>query len=134
MSLMVNPLSSVSFRAQNTESVSDIFSRPGAFTKIDIIESDETAPKKHTFLKILAGTLVTAGVIAGALYGLKRGFPEVFKVTEDIASKSGMEKFKAYLTTGITKGADYVEQGAQWLVKSCSDCWEKVSSKIKPKK
>ena len=53
MSLMVNPLSSVSFRAQNTESVSDIFSRPGAFTKIDIIESDETAPKKHTFLKIV---------------------------------------------------------------------------------
>ena len=69
MSLMVSPISNVSFRAQEAAqpSVEDILSRPGAFAKPEPASVNQPAKKKHTFLKVLAGILIGAGVIAGGL-------------------------------------------------------------------
>ncbi len=131
MSLMVSPVSKISFRSQSIDSASqstaeDILSRPGAFTKPAESANTESAPKKHKLLKYLAGALITVGVVAGALYGLKRGFPNVFKVTENIKDLKGMEKVKAFLTTGVAKGAEYVERGTGWVARTCTDGWDKL--------
>lgn len=135
MSLSVNPVSSVSFRAQEAvqPSAEDILSRPGAFAKPETTYS-QPAKKKHTFLKYVAGALITAGVLAGALYGLKRGFPEVFKVTENIKDLKGFKKLKAYATTGIAKGAEYVETGADKIVKYSTKGWDKLKGLFKSTK
>lgn len=139
MSLVVSPVSKISFRAQGGETVSgsnveDILSRPGAFAKPAESIKTESSPKKHKFLKFVAGTLITAGVIAGALYGLKRGFPNVFKVTENLKDLKGTEKLKAYLTTGIAKGAEYVEMGAGWVARTCTDGWDKLLKLVRIRK
>lgn len=137
MSLSVNPVSSVSFRAQDAvqQSVEDILSRPGAFAKPETIHT-QPAKKKHTFLKYLAGTLITIGVAAGALYGLKRGFPDVFKVTEDISKLEGgvLKKTQAYITTGVAKGAEYVEKGADKIVEYSVKGWDKLKGLFKSTK
>ncbi len=135
MSLSVNPISNVSFRAQEAvqPSAEDILSRPGAFTKPEPTYT-QPAKKKHTFLKYVAGALITAGVLAGALYGLKKGFPEVFKVTENIKDLKGFEKLKAYATTGIAKGAEYVEKGADKVVEYSTKGWDKLKGLFKGSK
>lgn len=134
MSLTVSPVSSVSFRAQEAtqQSVEDILSRPGAFARPET-QVSQPAKKKHTFLKTVAGILVAAGVIAGGLYGLKRGFPEVFKVTENIKDLKGLDKIKAYVTTGVAKGAEYVEKGADFIIKYATKGWDKLKGLFKSK-
>lgn len=139
MSLMVGPVSKISFRAQGVDgapqpTAEDILSRPGAFAKPAEPVNSETSQKKHKVLKFLAKTLITVGVVAGALYGLKRGFPNVFKVTENIKDLKGMEKIKAIFTTGIAKGAGYVEQAAGWLARTCTDGWDKLLRLVKIRK
>ena len=110
MSLTVSPISNVSYCAQQPQqqSVEDILSRPGAFAKPEVI--DAPAPKKHSLLKFFAGVLVSAGIVAGALYGLKQGFPHIFKIAEN------PQGIKEYLTSGVAKGAEYVEKGADKAV------------------
>lgn len=139
MSLSVNPVcSNVSFRAQEAQAqnIEDILMRPGAYSRPESAAPDNSSQphKKHKILKYVAGVLVTAGVIAGALYGLKRGFPEVFKVAENLKDLKGMEKFKGYLTTGVAKGAEYVEAGAQWVASTCTTGWDKFLKLIRIKK
>ncbi|MBR1619992.1 hypothetical protein IJ674_08875 [bacterium] len=137
MSLSVSPVSSVSFRAQESvqPSAEDILSRPGAFAKPETTYT-QPAKKKHTFLKYVAGALITAGVLAGALYGLKRGFPNVFKVTEDISKLEGgvLKKTQAYITTGVAKGAEYVEKCADKVVNYSTKGWDKLKGLFKSTK
>jgi len=135
MSLMVSPVSNVSFRAQEavSPSVEDILSRPGAFTRPEPASVNQPAKKKHTFLKVLAGILIGAGVIAGGLYGLKKGFPDVFKVTENIKDLKGLEKIKAYATTGVAKGAEYVEKFAGKIAEYATKGWDKLKGLFKSK-
>jgi len=136
MSLMVNPVSSVSFRAQESapQSAEDILSRPGAFARPEP-QVNQPAKKKHTFLKTVAGILVAAGVIAGGLHYLPKKFPEIFKVTDNISKMEGgmLTKIKAYLTTGVAKGAEYVGQGADFIVKYANKGWKALKGLFKSK-
>lgn len=119
MSLMVSPISNVSFRAQETvqPNVEDILSRPGIFAKPETT-INQPSKKKHSFLKAVAGILITAGVIAGALYILPKQFGNVFKETKNIKDiESLTEKIQAYITTGVYKGGEYIDKWASNIVK-----------------
>lgn len=140
MSLMVSPVSNVSFRAQDfsTEqklSPEELLSRPGAFAKPEQ-QIVNNPPKKHKALKVILGTVVAAAAIAGALVGLKHLAPDTFKVVENIKDLNlkGIEKYKTYLTSGIAKGAEYVEQGASKVVSFCSEGFNKLLTFLKIKK
>lgn len=139
MSLSVNRVcSNVSFRAQDAQAqnIEDILSRPGAYSRPESAAPGNSSQpsKKHKILKFVAGVLVTAGVVAGALYGLKRGFPEVFKAAENLKDLKGIEKVKGYLTTGVAKGAEYVETGAQWVARTCATGWDQFLKLIRIRK
>lgn len=135
MALMINPVSSLSFKSQNMESIEDLLSRPGAYSRPEEYVSNESSPKKkYTFLKVTAGILITAGIIAGALCGLKNAFPKVFDAEKSIEGLEGMNKFKAYITKGIANGAEKVEAGANWIVNTCKNGWDSLVEKLKPKK
>lgn len=131
MSLTVSPISNVSFRAQEAapQSVEDILSRPGAFAKPEAV--NQPTKKKHTFLKVAAGILITAGVIMGGLYGLKRGLN--LEAVENLKDLKGMKMVKAYLTNAVVKGADYVEKGAEFIVEQAQKGWESLKGLFKGK-
>lgn len=136
MSLSVNPVcSNVSFRAQEVQSQSteDILSRPGAYSNSEPASSNNVtqSPKKHKVLNFIGGVLLTAGVTAGVLYGLTRAFPEIFKVRENLKDLQGIEMIKGYLTTGVAKGAEYVEAGAKSVISACTAGWDKFMKLIK---
>ena len=136
MSLMINPVSNVSFRAQDTapQSTEDILSRPGAYAKPTVPANQPTKKNNHTFLKVLAGTLVAAGIIAFGLHYLPKKFPEIFKVTENIGSIEGfMAKTKAYITTAIKKGGEFVDTYADKAAVIAKNNWEKLSNLFKHK-
>ena len=138
MSLMVNPVSHVSFKAQDAateqkSSVEDILSRPGAFAKPEQ-QVVNKPPKKHSALKTILGIMVGAAVIAGALVGMKHYFPDTFKIVNNIKDIQGFEKYKTYLTSGIAKGAEYVETGAGWLTTKCVEGYDKVLKLLKIRK
>lgn len=135
MSLMVSPVSKVSFGngsvTQNNfteQSVDDFLSRPGAFAKPDV---QDVKPKKHKFLKFVAGALITAGVVAGALYGLRYKFPQVFDAAKSLEGLNGLEKFKGYITKGIGIGGEYVEKGATATINIFKNGWTKLSNLVK---
>ena len=129
MTLMISPVSKVNFCAQ-TYNVQDILSRPGAFTRPAEPVINEIAPPKHKFLKFVAKTLIAVGVIAGALYGLKRGFPETFKITTNFQELQGTKKYKAYITTTVAKGAEYIEK----LGQNCKAGFDNILKLVKIKK
>ena len=135
MSLMISPVSNVSFRAQEAapQSIEDILSRPGAFAKPSVAEP--TAKKnKHTFLKVLGGTLIAAGIVLYGLHYLPKKFPEIFKVTENIGSIEGfMAKTKAYITTAIKKGGEFVDTYADRAAEIAEDKWGKLCNLFKHK-
>lgn len=140
MSLLVNPVSNVSFRAQDAVAEhkltpEEILSRPGAFAKPEP-QVVNKPPKKHKALKTFLGILVGAAVVAGALVALKHSFKDTFKVVENIKDLNlqGTEKYKTYLTSGIAKGAEYVEAGAGWLTKQCTDKYDKLLKFLKIRK
>lgn len=134
MALTINPVSCVSFKSQNIDSIDDFLSRPGAFSRPEQIVLNDPAPKKkHSFLKAAAGILVAAGVAAGALVGLHKGFPKVFDAAKSLEGLEGMKKFNAYITTGIAKAAQAIESGASWVVDSCNNGWKSIASKFKKK-
>lgn len=136
MSLMINPVSNVSFRAQDTapQSTEDILSRPGAYAKPAVPANLPAKKNNHTFLKVLAGTLVAAGIIAFGLHYLPKKFPEIFKVTENIGSIEGfMAKTKAYITTAIKKGGKFVDTYADKAAEIAKNKWDKLSNLFKHK-
>ncbi len=140
MSLMVSPVSHVSFKAQDVApeqklSSEEILSRPGAFAKPEPQVVDKP-PKKHKALKTILGIIVGTAVIAGALVGMKHYFPDTFKVVGNIKELNlkGLEKYKTYLTSGIAKGAEYVENGASWLTKQCGEGYDKLLKLLKIRK
>lgn len=138
MSLMVNPVSHVSFKAQDTateqnSSVENILSRPGAFAKPEQ-QVVNKPPKKHSALKTILGIMVGAAVVAGALVGMKHYFPDTFKIVNNIKDMQGFEKYKTYLTSGIAKGAEYVETGASRLTAICAEGYDKVLKLLKIRK
>lgn len=130
MSLMVGPISNVSFRAQEPvqQNIEDILSRPGAFAKPDVL-TDKPVKKKHTFLNFVAGVLVTVGIIAGGVYCLKRGMD--LKTIENLEGYKGMKLAKARLTNIIVKGSDYVEKGAVQLIDLATQGWDKLKGLFK---
>lgn len=137
MSLMVNPVSNVSFKAQEAASEhkmspEEILSRPGAFAKPEPQVVDNP-PKKHKALKTFLGILVGAAALAGGLVILKHSFKDTFKVIENIKDLNleGFEKYKTYLTSGIAKGAEYVEQAATWCATTCTSGVEKLKNLFK---
>ncbi len=131
MSLTVSPISNVSFRAQEAaqQNVEDILSRPGAFAKPEAV--NQPAKKKHSFLKFVAGTLITIGIVAGGLYGLKRGLN--LEAVENLKDLKGMKMVKGYLTNGIVKGSEYVEKGAEFIVEQAQKGWESLKGFFKGK-
>lgn len=136
MSLSVGPVSNLSFRAQEAtpQNVEDILSRPGAFAKPEVPETQPVKKNNHTFLKVLAGTLIAAGIIAGGLHYLPKKFPDVFKITENIGQiKDFMPKLKAYVTTGIAKGGEYVDAGAGAIAEYATKGWEALKGLFKSK-
>ena len=135
MSLMVGPISNVSFRAQEApQEVEDILSRPGAFAKPAAPANQPAKKNNHTFLKVLAGTLIAAGIIAFGLHYLPKKFPEIFKVTENIGSIEGfMAKTKAYITTAIKKGGEFVDAYADKATEIAKNKWDKLSNLFKHK-
>ena len=140
MSLMVSPVSHVSFKGQDVapeqkSNIEDILSRPGAFAKPEQ-QIVNKPPKKHSELKTILGIMVGAAVVAGALVGMKHAFPNTFKVVKDIKGLNleGLEKYKTYLTSSIAKGAEYVEAGATWITKQCSEGYDKLLKLLKIRK
>ena len=131
MSLMINPVANVSFRAQESipQNVEDILSRPGAFARPEPVVNQPVKKNNHTFLKITAGVLIAAGIIAGGLHYLPKKFPAIFKVTENISKLEGgiIKKAQAYITTGIAKGGEHVDKWAE----AASEFTSKYLNRIK---
>lgn len=110
MSLSVGPVSrNVYFRGENPQSVEDFLSRPGAYSSPAPAQAPAKKESKHTALKVIGGIVLAAAVIAGGLYGLKKGFPNTFKTIENLKELKGMEKVKGYLKHGVAKGGEFVE-------------------------
>lgn len=127
MSLSVNSVSRVSFgnnipSTQEQSSVDDRLNRPGAYTKPadDNAKPADNAPKKHTALKVAAGIVIAAAVIAGALYGVTKHFPDTFNPANkfgDFKDAEFMEKVKGYVTTGIAKAGEAIGNAGEKVVK-----------------
>ena len=136
MSLMISPVSNVSFRAQDaaSQSAEDILSRPGAFAKPAAPVNPPAKKNNHTFLKVVAGVLIAAGIIAGGLHYLPKKFPEIFKVTENIGQIDGfMKKAQAYITTGVAKGGEFVDKWAIKATEIAKNGFDKVKNLFKSK-
>ena len=136
MSLTVNPVSHVSFRAQedvSSKSVEEILSRPGMWAKPEEALTPQKAPKKHSFLKFVAGALITVGVVAGALYGLKTRWPKVFDAAKNLEGLKGFEKFKGLASKWVGKGGEFVES-AVTKTGAFKDNWEKLMKFVKREK
>ncbi len=135
MSMMVNPVSNLSFRAQNSavNSAEDLLNRPGAYSNP---ASGQTAPaaaqpaKNYKAAKIVLGALAAVAVVAGSLYAAHKFAPETFKAAREFKDiknieKTG-EKVMAYITTTIGKGGKAVEDGAKYIANGCTNLWNKV--------
>lgn len=132
MSMMVNRVSNVSFKANNAE---EILSRPGAYAKpapAPAGEQNNNNPqvKKHSAAKIILRTLATAAVVAFALFAAHKWAPETFnaaKKFEDIKNLEGTgEKVKEYVTTTIAKGGKAIEDAGIKVAEGCKNLWNKM--------
>lgn len=109
MSMMVNPMSSVSFRA--TTDATSILERPGKYSN-PAPEQQQTATqaageqkKSSGTGKKVFGTVATLVVIAGVLAALPKVFPKAIKSLskEELANAKIMEKVGHYFAkTGET--------------------------------
>lgn len=140
MSLSVGQVSNVSFRAQGAESAQsqanydEILSRRGAFDKgTEQAISNPKPKKKNTLLKVIAGTLIAAGIVVGSLYGLKAAFPNTFTKV-DLSSLQGMKKFKGYFTNAVAVGAEFVQTKASWVATQATTGWDKLLKTLKIRK
>ena len=115
---MINSVSSVSFKSNApVQSAQERISAPGKYTMPEAsAQKPEQAPKKkHGFLKALAGIVVAAAVVGGALLlGVKKGG---LKVLDELNLKDAkfMEKAKHYLA----KAGEWVD----------TNIWQKISIK-----
>jgi hypothetical protein len=136
MSMMVNGVSGVSFRANSAPvNAEELLSRPGSFSRpMEQAPAVNKEPKKHSFLKAAIGLVVTAAVVAGALYAAHKHAGKIFdaaKSFEDIAKIEGnVEKYKTYLTTAIGKAGKYIDEKAiEPLAGKCMELWDKIPFK-----
>ena len=134
MSMMVNPVSSVSFRANSTQLPDDFLSRPGAYSMPAQEAPVQQQPKKkHTALKTIAGLVVAAAVIAGGLYFAHKNYGEIFNEGKKYADIKNIEDFmprmKEYITTTIGKGGEKVEKGFNAIAETCTKYWNKIFNK-----
>jgi hypothetical protein len=132
--MMVNRVSNVSFRAASAPVPDDFLSRPGAYSKPEQAapETNQAPKKKHTALKVVAGVLVAAAVIAGSLYACHHWGAKTFDATKNFADFKefkGLEKVKAYVTTAIGKGGKAIEDAAAQVSSTCSEWWNKLFKK-----
>lgn len=144
MSLTVNPVSRLSFGngaqpaapqdVSNTNAApqgvsEDIFARQGAFASPEepAAAAANDKPKKHSALKTVAGIVVGLAVVAGALYGLKKG--GVVKEVENLADLKGFDKVKKSLEHYLAKGGGYVEQGVNSVADFFKKNWNKLFHK-----
>ena len=114
---MINSVSAVSFKAAApAQSAQDRINAPGKFTKPDAqvpAKHEDTPKKKHVFLKALAGVVVAAIVVSGALIAAVRGGK--LNVLDDVALKEA--KFKQ-------KIGHYLGKAGQWLD---SNIWQRLT-------
>ena len=135
MSMMVNRVSNISFRAGSAQVPEDFLSRPGAYTKPEeqvTPASNQTPKKKHSALKVIAGALVAAAVIAGSLYAAHHWGSKTFDATKnyaDFKELKKVEKVKAYVTTAIGKAGKAIEDAATSVGNTCSEWWGKMFKK-----
>ncbi len=117
---MISSVSSVSFKSNApVQSAQERISAPGKYTMPEAsAQKPEQAPKKkHGFLKALAGIVVAAVVVGGALLlGVRKGG---LKVLDEVNLKDAkfMEKAKHYLA----KAGEWVD----------TNIWQKISVKGK---
>lgn len=128
MSLSVSPVSRVNFcagmqAAPVGESID--LGRAGAFTTPDgtdtVVIKDDAAPKKHTALKVIAGTVVGLAAIGFGLFAASKWGGKTFDATksfEDIKKLEGFEKVKGYVTTAIGKAGAWIEKTCTGLFRS----------------
>lgn len=135
MSMMVNGVSSVSFRSNSAPVNSeDLLSRPGSFSRpMEQAPVAQKEPKKHSFLKTVAGLVVAAAVVAGGLFAAHKYKPEIFNAAKKFADFEGQDfipKCKGYITTAIGKAGKAIdEQAVQPLVTACTGFWAKHFAK-----
>ena len=131
MSMMVNSVSNVSFRAAAPAS-EDFLSRPGAYSKPEqnvMPANADTPKKKSSALKVIIGTVIAAAAILGGLYAAHKYGHTTFdasKKFEEFKDLGYMEKAKAYVTTAIGKGGEKVEKGVNYITTECKGLWNKL--------
>lgn len=129
MSMMVNRVSGVSFKANNNPLPEDFLSRPGAYSNPVQDAPAQQPKKKHSVLKAIVGTLIAAAVVAGSLYAAHKYAPETFNAAKKFADFKEMDflpKWKGYITTAIGKGGEAIEKAATSAGKTCSEWWGKL--------
>ena len=135
MSMMVNGVSNVSFRSNtapvNTE---EFLSRPGSYSRpMEQAPAAQKEPKKHSFLKTVAGLIAAAVVVAGGLWAAHKYNPDVFNAAKKFADFEGMDfmpKWKGYITTAIGQAGKYIDEKAvSPVVTACTEFWAKHFAK-----
>ena len=135
MSMMVNGVSGVSFRANSAPvNAEDFLSRPGTYSKpMEQAPAGQNTAKKHSFLKTVAGLVAAAVVVAGGLWAAHKYKPEVFNAAKKFADFEGMDfipKYKGYVTTAIGQAGKYIDEKAVTpVVTACTEFWAKHFSK-----
>lgn len=131
MSMMVNRVSNVSFRA-SAPTQEDFLSRPGAYSKPEqnvMPANADTPKKKSSALKVIVGTVIAAAAILGGLYAAHKYAGKTFdaaKNFDEFKDLGYMEKAKAYVTTAIGKGGEKVEKGVNYITTECKGLWNKL--------
>ena len=135
MSMMVNRVSNVSFRAA-TPASEDFLSRPGAYSKPEqnAAPASAEAPKKNNngALRVIIGTVIAAAAILGGLYAAHKYAGNTFDATKNFEEFKDLDFFKkaqAYVTTAIGKGGEKVEKGVNYLATECKGLWDKIFKK-----
>ena len=129
MSMMVNRVSNVAFRANENPLPEDFLSRPGAYAKPMQETPAQQPKKKHTALKVIVGLIVAAAAIAGGLYAAHKWAPETFNAAKNFTEFKDLknfEKAKAYVTTAIGKAGKYVEDKALAFGTECTNLWNRM--------
>ena len=132
MSMMVNSVSNVSFRAAAPVS-EDFLSRPGSFSKPEqyAVPASTEAPKKknNSALKVIIGTVIAAAAILGGLYAAHKYAGKTFdaaKNFEEFKDLDFIKKAQGYVTTAIGKGGEKVEKGVNYITTECKGLWNKL--------